>query len=147
MAEKEFSAAAQRLFRAILVQAIQDSKEKDLWVVEVTEQSKKLGTFSAVAFASTVEEGVIEAQTEIREQRPRYRGKIKVTVRAAKLSDEAEDFIMTERSDLHVMSQGITNVDAFRSGMQERMSAPVLTVFAENGRHNAKFISEGVAAA
>jgi hypothetical protein len=131
MNKESHQRAAQRLFRAVLCQAIQDSKETGTFVVEVTEETPH-GTFRAVCYAPTVEEAVRQAKIEICGQRPRFRGSPLYTVRAAKLNQEAEDFVMTERSDAFVMAQGVSDVNAFRSGMRQRMAATVVTVNVES---------------
>lgn len=55
---------------------------------------------------------------------------------------DALDFLFTERSDLFIMANGVSNVDAFRAGMRDRMAAPVVTIYAENGRRNTKFTQQ-----
>lgn len=45
---------------------------------------------------------------------------------------------MSERSDLFVMAQGISNVNAFRSGMRPHLAAPMVSVNVE-GKTTAVF--------
>ena len=51
--------------------------------------------------------------------------------------DEAEkrdaiDFLLTERSDVVLMAQGIANLEAFREGLRERWTQKTVHVFAED---------------
>ena len=45
---------------------------------------------------------------------------------------DAMDFLFTERSDLFVMAQGISNVDGFREKLRERFSQREIEVWIEN---------------
>jgi hypothetical protein len=53
---------------------------------------------------------------------------------AAVTEDKADamDFLFTERSDLFVMAQGISNVDGFREKLRERFSQREFEIWIEN---------------
>jgi hypothetical protein len=48
---------------------------------------------------------------------------------------DAEDFLFTERSDLHYMSQGIADPDSFRPMLRKAMSADTVRLFLENSKY------------
>jgi hypothetical protein len=53
---------------------------------------------------------------------------------AADAEDKADavDFLFTERSDLFIMSQGISNLDRFRDKLRERFSQREIEVWIED---------------
>lgn len=53
---------------------------------------------------------------------------------AAETEDKADamDFLFTERSDLFIMSQGISNLVKFREKLRQRFSQPAVEVWIED---------------
>ncbi|SRR6266403_1907224 len=45
---------------------------------------------------------------------------------------DAQDFLFTERSDLFIMAQGISNVESFREKVRERLSQREVEVWIED---------------
>ena|SRR6266850_1099032 len=59
---------------------------------------------------------------------------------------DAMDFLFTERSDLFVMAQGISNLDSFREKLRERLSQRKVEVWIED-RKPVTFAGVGAVAA